>query len=176
MFRQELQIYWLLLTYHTWRLCGNTGATKEKIEVLDTNLPFKWRTGRRIALMDGKRGACESLSVFWWWTVLPFSDFAEDRGATWDNSPKPVVSYHVINDSFLLKKAWYVAMLRVLSIPVHPCWYLCPSETGWLTCEQAHSQSNRWGWVKSAKKPCTSCASSVLANGRIPRQKHPNVS
>lgn len=63
MFRQELQIYWLLLTYHTWRLCGNTGATKEKIEVLHTNFPFKWRTRGRIAFMDGDRGACESLSV-----------------------------------------------------------------------------------------------------------------
>lgn len=59
-----------------------------------------------------------------------------------------------------------------------PGWHLCPSETGWLACEQAHSQSNRWRWVKAAKRPCTStsCASSVLANCRIPRQKHPNVS
>lgn len=63
MFRQELQIYWLLLAYHTWRLCGNTGATKEKIEVLHTSFPFKWRTRGRIAFMDGNRGACESFSV-----------------------------------------------------------------------------------------------------------------
>lgn len=62
-FRQELQIYWLLLTNHTWKLCGNIWATRDKTEVLHTNFSFLRLTGRRIARMGGNIRESPSVSV-----------------------------------------------------------------------------------------------------------------